>query len=64
MVEEAQLLMTEGGNNYLMCVDGSEQSEIAFTIACNGLFRPEKDVFNICTITNHNKEGLPLKFRP
>ena len=54
----------EGGHNYMVAVDGSEASERAFTIAMNGLFRPEKDVFNVCTITNAAKTDLPFQYKP
>lgn len=29
-----------------------------------GLFRPEKDVFNVCTITNPAKVDLPFQYKP
>jgi len=48
----------------LISVDGSEASELAFKISMKGLFRPEKDVFNVCTITNHNKTDLPFIYKP
>ena len=54
----------EGGHSYLVAVDGSEASELAFTIAMKGLFRPEKDVFNVCTITNPAKVDLPFQYKP
>ena len=32
-----------GGHNYMVAVDGSDASELAFSIAMKGLFRPVKD---------------------
>ena len=55
---------TRGGQNYLVAVDGSEASELAFTLAMHGLFRPGLDNFHVCTITNSKKEGLPFQYRP
>ena len=54
----------QGGHSYIVAVDGSEASELAFTIAMKGLFRPEKDVFNVCTITNPAKVDLPFQYKP
>lgn len=47
----------------MVAVDGSEASELAFTIAMHGLFRPGKDVFNVCTITNTKKDYLPFHLK-
>ena len=47
----------------MVAVDGSEASELAFTIAMHGLFRPGKDVFNVCTITNSKKDYLPFHLK-
>jgi len=48
----------------MVAVDGSDASELAFTVAMHGLFRPGKDVFNVCTITNSQKDYLPIQYRP
>ena len=54
----------EGSQNYMVAVDGGEASELAFAIAMKGLFRPEKDMFNVCTITNATKDYLPFQYKP
>ena len=48
----------------MVAVDGSEASELAFTLAMHGLFRPGVDAFNVCTISNAGKENLPFMYRP
>ena len=48
----------------MVAVDGSEASELAFSVAMRALFRPGKDVFNVCTITNTKKDYLPFHLRP
>ena len=62
--DNIEFASTEHGNNYMICVDGSNASELAYTIAVTGLYRPGKDEFNICTITNHEKTDLPFNFKP
>jgi len=67
MVEEQKvnpLTPKVNGFNYLIGVDGSEASELAFTIAMNGLFRAGQDCFNVCTITNSAKVDLPWIYKP
>ena len=66
MVEAAvnPLAPKDGGHNYLIGVDGSEASELAFTVAMHGLFRAGKDCFNVCTITNSTKQDLPYIYKP
>ena len=34
------LTAPEGGQNYMVAVDGTDASELAFKIAMKGLFRP------------------------
>lgn len=53
-----------GGHNYMVAVDGSEASELAFNIAMKGLFRPTQDQFNVCTITDGKKDYLPFIYKP
>ena len=53
-----------GGHNYMVAVDGSDASELAFNIAMKGLFRPVKDQFNVCTITDGKKDYLPFIYKP
>lgn len=48
----------------MVAVDGSEASELAFKVSMKGLFRPGKDVFNVCTITDARKDYLPFQYRP
>ena len=49
----------------MVAVDGSDASELAFTIAMKGLFRPVKDQFNVCTITDKSKnDTLPFIYKP
>jgi len=50
--------------NYMVAVDGSEASELAFTIAMHGLWREGRDKFNVCTITHPNKEYLTFQYKP
>lgn len=38
--------------NYLVCVDGSDASDLAFSVAMDGLYRPGVDRFTVATITN------------
>ena len=47
----------------MVAVDGSDASELAFSIAMKALFRPEQDNFNVCTITNNSKDYLPWNMR-
>ena len=62
---EAQCVLPNGGHNYMVSVDGSDASELAFNIAMKGLFRPGKDAFNVCTITNADKDSyLPFQYKP
>ena len=51
-------------NNYCVCVDGTDHSEVAFQVCMNGLFRPNIDKYNVVTITNCKKEHLPFHFKP
>lgn len=48
----------------MAAVDGTDASELAFTIAMKGLFRPGKDVFNVCTVTDASKDYLPFQYKP
>ena len=48
----------------MVAVDGSEASELAFTIAMKGLWRAGKDQFNVCTITHTTKDYLPFQYKP
>ncbi len=67
MVENAtadQVPKAENSQNYMVGVDGGEASELAFAIAMKGLFRPERDMFNVCTITHATKDYLPFQYRP
>ena len=64
MVQAAPAQARGGGHNYLVAVDGSDASELAFTIAMKGLFRPGIDAFNVCTIVNSKKDYLPFNMRP
>ena len=48
----------------MVAVDGSDASELAFNIASKCLFRPSKDMFNVCTITDAKKENLPFIYKP
>ena len=51
--------------NYLVGVDGSEASELAFKIAMKCLFKPaHKDKFNVATITDKKKDYLPVQYKP
>ena len=54
----------EGCHNYMVAVDGSDASELAFNIASKCLFRPSKDMFNVCTITDAKKGDLPFIYKP
>ena len=63
MVEATVGPNTKGGHNYMVAVDGSEASELAFTLAMNGLFRPGLDNFHVCTITCAQKDNLPFQYR-
>ena len=63
MVEENKEA-AQSSHNYLVGVDGSEASELAYTIAMKGLFRPKRDKFNVCTITNAKKDFLPFQYKP
>ena len=47
-----------------MAVDGSEASDLAFSVAMDGLYRNGKDSFSVATIANSKKEGLPFNFKP
>ena len=65
MVQAQEGLQAQaGGQNYMAAVDGTDASELAFTIAMKGLFRPGRDVFNVCTITDSTKDYLPFQYRP
>ena len=67
MVENAaadQAPKFEDSQNYMVAVDGGEASELAFAIAMKALFRPEKDMFNVCTITDGKKDYLPFQYKP
>jgi len=48
----------------MVAVDGSEASDLAFTVAMDGLFRNGVDKFYVATITNSKKENLPFNFKP
>ena len=61
---EALHAPVQGGQNYLAAVDGTDASELAFTIAMKGLFRPGIDCFHVCTITDSTKDYLPFQYRP
>jgi hypothetical protein len=50
--------------NYLVCIDGSDASDLAFSVAMDGLYRPGVDRFNVATITNSKKDNLPFNFKP
>lgn len=52
------------GHSYFVGVDGSHQSEMAFDICMHGLFRPSKDKFNVCHISDQKKDYLPFNFMP
>ena len=45
-------------------MDGSEASDLAFSIARSGLIRPQKDCFNVVTITDARKDYLPFHYKP
>ena len=53
-------LNSNNGHTYFIGVDGSEASELAFDVCMHGLFRPAKDTFNVCHITNSTKDYLPF----
>lgn len=55
---------TQVVHNYLVAVDGSEASDLAFTVAMDGLYRAGIDNFNVATITDAKKENLPFNFKP
>lgn len=47
-----------------MAVDGSPASDLAFSVAMDGLYRNNIDKFHVVTITNSKKENIPFNFRP
>jgi nucleotide-binding universal stress UspA family protein len=51
-------------HHYLVAVDGSEASDLAFSVAMDGLYRPKIDNFTVATVTNSKKENLPFNFKP
>ena len=53
-----------GGHNYFIGIDGSEASDLAFEVTMHGLFRPDRDQFNCCHITNSKKDYLPFQYNP
>ena len=55
---------SSNGHSYFVGVDGSPQSEMAFDICMHGLFRPNKDKFNVCHISDERKEYLPFNMQP
>jgi hypothetical protein len=62
MVESSTF--TKVPQNYMVAVDGSDASDLAFSVAMNGLWRDGVDHFNVVTITNSKKEDLPFNWKP
>jgi len=48
---------------FVVSVDGSDQSEVAFQIAADELMG-KKDVLNVISVTDVSKDYLQMKYRP
>ena len=57
-------LNTNNGHSYFIGVDGSHQSEMAFDVCMHGLFRPAKDTFNVCHVSDAKKDYLQFCYTP
>ena len=57
MVEQAD---TSEGVHYMVCVDGSSASDLAYQVVTNGLLR-ESDKFTVAHVFNKNKDYLPFE---